>query len=320
MTNHKLSPFLMLGEIVVDFISTEVVDSLGEAKHFEQFAGGEVSNLATNLSRLGFNTSLGACTGNDGFGKFLQNHLVQAGVNIDYLQTTDLAPTTLIPVAQSSGTPDFIIFRGADQYLTLADDLLAAAKEHKFIHTSAFALSRDPCRTTILTILKDNQNQGKVISLDPNYHPGIWPDLPDYQTALQNIYKYVTVTKPSLDDSIRIFGPGFKPTQYLEKYLSLGPEIVVLTMGDEGSILGTTQGDMIQIHPNPTPVVDITGAGDAFWSGLLAGLSEGYSALTAARLGQVIAEYKIGFVGPFREHLPLQMYLNLAENTQISLF
>ena len=305
---------------MVDLISTEVVDSLGEAKLFEQFAGGEVSNLATNLSRLGFNTSLGACIGNDGFGKFLQNHLVQAGVNIDYLQTTDLAPTTLIPVARSSGTPDFIIFRGADQYLTLTDDLLTAAKEHKFIHTSAFALSRDPCRTTILTILKDIQNQGKVISLDPNYHPGIWPDLPDYQTALQNIYKYVTVTKPSLDDSIRIFGPGLKPTQYLEKYLSLGPEIVVLTMGDEGSILGTTQGDMIQIHPNPTPVVDITGAGDAYWSGLLAGLSKGYSALTAARLGQVIAEYKIGFVGPFQEHLPLQMYLNLAENTQISRF
>ncbi len=305
---------------MVDLISTEIVDSLGKAKHFEQFAGGEVSNLATNLSRLGFNTSLGACIGNDGFGKFLQNHLVQAGVNIDYLQTTDLAPTTLIPVARSSGTPDFIIFRGADQYITLTDDLLAAAKEHKFIHTSAFALSRDPCRTTIMTILKDNQNQGKVISLDPNYHPGIWPDLPDYQTALQNIYKYVTVTKPSLDDSIRIFGPGFKPTQYLEKYLSLGPEIVVLTMGDEGSILGTTQGDMIQIHPNPTPVVDITGAGDAYWSGLLAGLSKGYSALTAARLGQVIAEYKIGFVGPFQEHLPLQMYLNLAENTQISRF
>ena len=87
MINHKLSPFLMLGEIVVDLISTEVVDSLGEAKHFEQFAGGEVSNLATNLSRLGFNTSLGACIGQDGFGKFLQNHLVQAGATVRETRT-----------------------------------------------------------------------------------------------------------------------------------------------------------------------------------------------------------------------------------------
>lgn len=320
MTKHKKSPFLLLGEIVVDLISTEVVDSLARATHFEQFAGGEVTNLATNLSRLGFDASLSACIGNDGFGKFLLGHLVQSGVNIDHLQTTDLAATTLIPVARSSGTPDFIIYRGADQYLNHSDKLLESAKEFNFIHTSGFALSRDPCRTTILTILEANQNQGKIISLDPNYHPGIWSDLPDYQNSLKNFFKYVTVTKPSLDDSIRIFGPGFKPTQYLEKYLDLGPEIVVLTMGGEGSILGTTAGDMIQIHPNPVPVVDITGAGDAFWSGLLAGLSEGYSALTAARLGQVIAEYKIGFVGPFQEHLPLQTYLNLAENTPISRF
>jgi len=318
MENLKISPFLMLGEIVVDLISTEVVNSLVEAKHFEIFAGGEVSNLATNLSRLGYGTALGACLGNDGFGNFLKDHLIQAGVNIEYLQSSNLAPTTLIPVARHSGTPDFIIYRGADQYLSLTDDLLAATNDSKFIHTSAFALSRDPCRSTILAILEANQNQGKIISLDPNYHPMIWSDLQDYRSSLLEFFKYVTVTKPSLDDSIRIFGPGLKPIQYLEKFLRLGPEIVSLTMGSEGSLLGTAQGDRIHIHPNPVPVVDITGAGDAFWSGLLAGLHEGYSALIAARLGQVIAEYKIGFIGPVQEHLSLQMYLNLAEKTLIN--
>jgi len=305
---------------VVDLISTEVVNSLGEAKHFDKFAGGEVSNLATNLSRLGFGTALGACLGNDGFGNFLKDHLFQAGVNLEYLQISNLAPTTLIPVVRHSGTPDFIIYRGADQYLSLSDNLLAAAQECKFIHTSAFALSRDPCRSTILAVLEANQNQGKIISLDPNYHPKIFSDLQDYRSSLLEFFKYVTVTKPSLDDSIRIFGPGLKPIQYLEKFLSMGPEIVVLTMGSEGSLLGTAQGDRIQIHSNPVPVVDITGAGDAFWSGLLAGLFEGYSALTSARLGQVIAEYKIGFIGPIQEHLSLQMYLNLAEKTPIKRF
>ena len=308
----------MLGEIVVDFISTDVVDSLGEATHFEQFAGGEVSNLATNLSRLGYQAAIGACIGNDGFGEFLHNHLVKAGIDIEYLQISNKSPTTLIPVARNAGTPDFIIYRGADQNLTLTDDLLTAANHSKFIHTSAFALSRDPCRSTILAVLKDNQNKGKIISLDPNYHPGIWPDLPDYPSTLRDLFKYITVTKPSLDDSIRIFGPGLKPIQYLDNFLSLGPEIVALTMGSEGSLLGTSQGERIHIHSNPTSVVDITGAGDAFWSGLLAGLYEGYPPLTAARLGQVIAEYKIGFAGPIQEHLPLHMYLKQAENTPVS--
>ena len=320
MENPKVSPFLLLGEIVVDLISTEAIDSLGEAKHFEQFAGGEVSNLATNISRLGYNAALGACIGSDGFGKFLQTNLIQAGVNLEYLQVSNLAPTTLIPVTRHSGTPDFIVYRGADQFLALTDDLLAAAEVSKFIHTSAFALSRDPCRSTILAVLEANHSQGKIISLDPNYHRRIWPDLSDYRSTLQDLYKYITITKPSLDDSIRIFGPGLKPIQYLNKFLNLGPEIVVLTMGSEGSLLGTAQGDRIHIQSSPVPVVDITGAGDAFWSGLLIGLYEGHTALTAARLGQVIAEHKIGYIGPIQEHLPLQMYLNLAEKTPINQF
>jgi len=313
MKNPMISPFLLLGEIVVDLISTEIVDSLGEAKQFKQFAGGEVSNLATNISRLGYKTALGACIGSDGFGNFLQENLIQAGVSLNYLQVTNLAPTSLIPVTRHSSTPDFIVYRGADQYLTLTDDLLAAADESKFIHTSAFALSRDPCRSTILAILEANQKQGKIISLDPNYHHRIWPDLSDYRSSLHDIYKNITITKPSLDDSIRIFGPGRKPIQYLDEFLNLGPEIVVLTMGSEGSLLGTTQGDRIHIQPNPVPVVDITGAGDAFWSGLLIGLYEGYTPLTAAGLGQVIAEHKIGYLGPIKEYLPLQAYLDLAE-------
>lgn len=305
----------MLGEIVVDLITTEVVDSLRGAKQFQQFAGGEVSNLASNLAHLGYPTTLGACIGKDGFGDFLQDHFMQAGVNLENLQVSDLAPTTLIPVAQQAGTPDFIIYRGADQYLSMTDSLRAAAEECNFIHTSAFALSRDPCRSTILALLDATRDQGKTISFDPNYHPGIWPDLLDYQSFLQEFYQYVTVTKPSLDDSIRIFGPGLEPIQYLEEFLNLGPEIVVLTLGSEGSILGTAQGARICITPNPGQVVDITGAGDAFWSGMLAGLSEGFPILTAARLGQVIAEYKISFLGPIKDHLPLQTYLNLAYKT-----
>ena len=86
----------------MDLISTEIVDSLGEAKQFKQFAGGEVSNLATNISRLGYKTALGACIGSDGFGNFLQENLIQAGVSLNYLQVTNLAPTSLIPVTRHS--------------------------------------------------------------------------------------------------------------------------------------------------------------------------------------------------------------------------
>ena len=84
------------------------------------------------------------------------------------------------------------------------------------------------------------------------------------------------------------------------------------------AILGTASGERIHILANPVSVEDVTGAGDAYWSGLLAGLYQGFSPLTAAKLGQAVAEYKIGFLGPVAKFLPFQHYLQSAENMPIS--
>jgi fructokinase len=80
--------------------------------------------------------------------------------------------------------------------------------------------------------------------------------------------------------------------------LELGPEIVVLTLGEKGAILGDSQGNRSRIHANHVPVVDVTGAGDAFWSGMIAGLLQQRSNLDSAKLGLILAESKISQIGP----------------------
>jgi sugar/nucleoside kinase (ribokinase family) len=57
-------------------------------------------------------------------------------------------------------------------------------------------------------------------------------------------------------------------------------------------------GEMSHIRPSDIDVADVTGAGDAFWSGLLLALLDGYAPDEAACLGQIVAEAKIGTVGP----------------------
>jgi fructokinase len=155
--------------------------------------------------------------------------------------------------------------------------------------------------------------------LDPNYHPGIFSDLPEYLLFLKEIFQLISVTKPSLDDCIRIFGSGLKPVEYLELFLNLGPAVVVLTMGSQGALLGTSAGERVHIHANSIPVRDVTGAGDAFWSGLLIGLLQGMSALEAAQLGQAIAEYKIGILGPVKEFLPLEEFKKQAQKMKLTM-
>ncbi|MDZ7845006.1 MAG: carbohydrate kinase family protein [Anaerolineales bacterium] len=314
MTPQHHPTFLLLGEAVVDLISSGVVSSLEEANSFQRFPGGEVTNLAMNLARLGHSTALGAGVGDDGFGRYLKNQLEQAGVSLDLLQIIPNAPTTLIPVSRQTETPDFIIYRGADKYLRPNQELRTALSRCHAVHTSAGSLSHNPCRSTILELLEAAHQQGKIVSLDPNYHPNLWPDRADFIPFLKEVFQWITVTKPSLDDSKRIFGSGLDPREYLDSFLELGPEIVTLTMGRSGVLVGTAQGERFQLEANPISVVDVTGAGDAFWSGLLTGLISGASVLESSRLGQAVAEHKIGVLGPVREFPSREEFQRLAKD------
>ena len=219
MTEYSKPTFLLLGEAVVDMISTDIVESLEDATNYHRFAGGQVSNLAMNLSRLGYSAKLGACVGEDGFGRFLQGQYSDAGVNLELLQTTTEAPTTLIPVSRQTDTPDFNVYRGADRFLSLNNQLQTTIDQVQGLHTSAFALSQDPCRSTILNLIKSARENGMLITMDPNYHPGIWPDIPNYKEFLKDVFQYISVTKPSLEDSVRFFGTGFKPADYLDSII-----------------------------------------------------------------------------------------------------
>jgi fructokinase len=72
-------------------------------------------------------------------------------------------------------------------------------------------------------------------------------------------------------------------------------------MGAAGVSLITAGGRAYHIKPSDATVADVTGAGDAFWAGLLMALLDGYPPEEAACLGQIVAEAKIGTVGPMSQ-------------------
>jgi fructokinase len=292
---------IAVGEVLVDLISDRVVPRLDRAERFRRFLGGQVTNVAWNVSGLGGQAAVVGCVGSDGFGEYARQQLGQAGISTDCLGVTSRAPTTVAVNARQTKTPDFIIYRGADAHILPEDKVLEAVKASRVVHTSAFALSRDPARSTIVQLLKSAQQHDCLVSLDPNYHARIWPDVADAETILEEAYQWVNVTKPSLDDCARLFGPGLSPDTCAERFLSWGADIVALTMGAEGVLLITAAGQSYRIKPSDATVADVTGAGDAFWAGLLMALLDGYPPEEAACLGQIVAEAKIGTVGPMSQ-------------------
>lgn len=314
MTTESAIDLVAIGEVLVDFISTEVVDSLGEAATFQRHLGGSPANIATNVSRLGRHAAIVGKTGIGAFGRFLKSALQHNGVNTDYLVMDHRCNTSIIFVSRTTGTPDFEPFRNADFNLTPEDIPAAAIRAAKVVHTSTWPLSKEPSRSAVVKAFQLAQAEGKIVSFDPNYSPRIWPDYQEAQAVMREIYRYTTITKASLDDSHRFFGPGRTPEEYIALFHELGPRTVVLTMGGDGSMISADGVILGRLPARKIEVKDATGAGDAFWAGFLTALLDGHALPTCLLFAREVVELKLQTVGTLPAAIDRQaLYARLPE-------
>lgn len=288
---------LAIGETLVDFISIEEAESLRDAYTYRKYQGGSPANIAVNVSKLGGKAGVISKTGIGNFGQFLKAELQRSGVITEYLAMDHLVHTTVIFVSRTEGTPDFEAFRAGDYKLEPTEVSEEAVERAKVIHASTFAVSREPCRSAVERAFRLAEKRGKIISLDPNYSRQIWPNYREAKAVLERMLGYTTITKPSLDDASRIFGPDEEPETYIERFHEMGPPIVVLTMGADGILL-SKEGETTHVPARPVEVVDATGAGDSFWAGFLIALIDGNSLERCALFAREIVERKLSTVGP----------------------
>ena len=289
---------LAVGETLIDFISEQSVAHLQNARSFRRYLGGSPANIAVNVAQLGGRSAVISKIGGDAFGRFIESELRRFGVSTDYLVVDEGVRTSIVFVARTTGTPDFEPMRDADFRLVPEDIPEAAIARAKVVHASAFALSREPCRSAVRKAFTLAREMGKIISLDPNYSPRIWPDLGEARQVLAELYRMTTLTKPSLDDARRLFGPACTPEQGIARFHEMGARFVIFTMGREG-ILISEDGRLLGHLPARSVVaVDATGAGDSFWAGFVTALLDGNSLGRSVLFGREIVELKLQAVGP----------------------
>lgn len=296
---------LAIGETVVDFISVEETDWLRNAYTFRKYLGGSPANIAVYVAKLGGKSAIISKTGIGAMGQFLRAELRRAGVITDYLIMDHRVHSTIIFVSRTGRTPDFEAFRSGDYLLEPREVDEGAVERARVVHASTFALSREPCRSAVEKAFQLAQKHGKIISLDPNYSPQIWPDYREAMDVLRRMLSYATITKPSLDDAIRIFGRDRTPEEYIASFHEMGPRVVVLTMGAEGVLLSEA-GAITHIPARPVQVVDVTAAGDSLWAGFLVALLDGNSLHRCALFAREIVERKLTTVGPVPDNIDRQ--------------
>lgn len=289
---------LAIGEVLIDFISMDVVESLREAETFRRYLGGSPANIAVNMAKLGCKAAIAGKTGIGAFGQFIKAQLQFHGVITEHLIMDHRVHTTFVFVSRTSGTPDFEPSRNGDYKIQpeeIADEVIAGAK---IVHASTWPLSREPSRSAVKKAFELAAAKNLIVSFDPNFSPIVWPNYVEAQEVMRDIYQYVTITKASLDDAQRFFGPDKTPEQYIELFHELGPKIVVFTMGKGGSMVsenGTIRGHLPARQIN---VVDATGAGDAFWAGFLTALLDDQPLPRCLLFAREVVELKLQAVGP----------------------
>lgn len=311
---------LAVGETLVDFIATHKSSSLRTAEQFQRFLGGQPANVAVHVSKLGARSAVLSMIGQDRFGEFLEESLQYHGVSTSALLKTDQLPTTSVFVTKTSGVPDFQVNRGADSLFTIRQTPEDLIKHCRAIHTSCFALSREPARSAVRRALRLGKKYRKVVSLDPNYNPRIWPDKDEAWEVLAQIMPYVTIIKPSLNDAKLLFDPNMDETELesacMERFHELGAEVVIVTRS--GGIVTISDGKSVdRVGPLPLVKVDsVIGGSDAFWGGLLVAYLDGRPWKEAVFFAHQIAALKFQNVGHVKRLINKDLIYNQINGKQ----
>ncbi len=308
---------LAIGETLVDFISVEETDWLRNAYTFRKYQGGSPANIAVYVAKLGGQSAVISKLGIGAMGQFLKSELNRAGILTEYLVMDHLVHSSIVFVSRTAKTADFEAFRSGDFQLTPDEINEEAIERAKIIHASTWALSREPCRSAVRKAFELGRKRGKIISLDPNYSPQIWPDYREAKTVLPEMLSYATITKPSRDDASRLFGRDKEPEEYIKLYHDMGPEVVVFTMGGDGVLLSDGE-KLTHMAARRIKVVDATGAGDSFWAGFLVALLDGHPLEHCALFAREIVERKLTTVGPLPDNIDRQqVYAKIDAETKV---
>ncbi|MFW9318312.1 aminoimidazole riboside kinase [Glaesserella parasuis] len=261
-----MSKIWVLGDAVVDLIPD------GD-NHYLRCAGGAPANVAVGVSRLGGEAGFIGRVGNDPLGKFMQQTLQAEKVSTEQmiLDPQQHTSTVIVGLDQGERSFTFMVNPSADQFLEVND--LPNFQQGEWLHCCSIALINDPSRSTTIEAIRRVKQAGGLVSFDPNLRESLWSSLDEMKKVVNSVVAMADVLKFSEEELILLTN-----TTNLEdatkEVTSLYPEkLIIITLGKEGAIYHLNGKSQVVAGKALKPV-DTTGAGDAFMSGLLAGLSQ----------------------------------------------
>lgn len=254
---------LCFGEALIDFIPLNE-DNIT----YHKAPGGAPANVSVGIAKLGGHATFLGKVGEDVLGRFLQETLTDYKVNTKSLMFSAEARTGLTFVTlEPSGERHFSFYiqPSADQLITKDEISAELFVNHNIFHFGSISQINEPSKSATMHAIKLAKDNNMTISYDPNYRESLWLHENDAREIILSTIPLVDVLKVS--DEELTFLTGCKTIEEGIKRLPNIP-LVLITMGSNGCMYSFKE-QLGHISAIKAKVIDTTGAGDAFVSGIL---------------------------------------------------
>lgn len=290
---------LVLGDVMLDVylrgvasrISPEAPVPVVRVEHEWRALGG-AANVAANVVALGASCELVGCVGTDRSAEEVRGELERHGIGATGIVSTPDRPTTVKTRIMARHQQVARFDHESEAELSEAVCGTVVDRVRQLLPAVHAVVLEDYnkgllTRSVIRAVVEAAREAGRPVVVDPKSRHFF-----DYRGA--------TVFKPNMPElSAALRAPVEADDRgWLEEVRSqIGSEHLLVTLGEDGMALLTSDGDHVRVPTVARSVYDVSGAGDTVTAVLAVGLASGADVVEAAMLANVAAGVEVGKAG-----------------------
>ena len=272
----------VVGSAMIDLTAyATVIPAPGQTLEGDLFTtgfGGKGANQAVIAAHCGAEVHFVGKLGRDLFGDSIAENFKKLGIGSEYVERSDTPNGVAHIWVDANGENRILIIPGANHEI----ESKKAIDAIESIAGLAVVVAQFEIKQEVtLAAFSAAKKRGCVTILNPAPYQPLSEDLlavTDWIIPNETEFKELHGQDPTSDEVLKKFRPGKNS---------------IVTLGSEGAVLITSDGDLTRVSAPTVNPVDTTGAGDAFVGVFAVGLASGKSPEDAMKLGIKVASMSV---------------------------
>ena len=272
----------VVGSAMIDLTAyATVIPAPGQTLEGDLFTtgfGGKGANQAVIAAHCGAEVHFVGKLGRDLFGDSIAENFKKLGIDSEYVERSDTPNGVAHIWVDANGENRIIIIPGANHEI---ESKKAIEAIESIAGLAVVVAQCEIIQEVTLAAFSAAKKRGCVTILNPAPYQPLSEELlavTDWIIPNETEFKELLGQDPTSDEVLKKFRPGKNS---------------IVTLGSEGAVLITSEGNLTRVSAPKVNPVDTTGAGDAFVGVFAFGLASGKNPEDAMKLGVKVASMSV---------------------------